>query len=80
MPLEALMVRVIGKAYRRSAGLGMEDMYGWGMPSMWNIITVLTVQLAVTGVIWAGFTAGTQWLAARWRASQSELAKEKSST
>jgi hypothetical protein len=80
MPLEALMVRVIGKAYRKSAGLSMEDIYGWGVPSLWNLITVLTVQLAVTGVIWAGFTAGTQWLAARWRARQNELAKGKPST
>ena len=81
MPLEALMVRVIGWAYRASAGLEMEDIYVWGIPSVGNLLAALTVQLAVTGVIWAGFTAGTQWLAARWRARQSEkTSKEISST
>jgi hypothetical protein len=68
MPLEALMVRVIGRAYRASAGLTADDMYLFGVPSVGNLLTVLAIQLVVTGVIWGGFTAGTQWLAARWRA------------
>lgn len=72
MPLEALMVRVIGRAYRASAGLEVEDMFVWAVPSVGNLLTALTLQLVVTGVIWAGFTAGTQWLAARWRASGTE--------
>jgi hypothetical protein len=81
MPLEALMVRVIGRAYRASAGLEMEDMFVWGVPSMGNLLAALAVQLVVTGVIWSGFTAGTQWLAARWRARGIEnTSKETSST
>jgi hypothetical protein len=81
MPLEALMVRVIGRTYRASAGLDMEDMFIWGLPSVGNLLTVLTAQLAITGVIWAGFTAGTQWLAARWRARGTEISnKEAPST
>jgi hypothetical protein len=83
MPLEALMVRVIGRAYRTSAGLGMEDMYplGHGFPSMGNLCSVLTVQLAVTGVIWAGFTVATQWWVSRRRAKLGEYdVKEASST
>jgi hypothetical protein len=83
MPLEALMVRVIGRAYRASAGLGVEDMYGpgSGLPSMGNLFSVLTVQLAVTGVIWAGFTVGTQWWTSRRRAKLAENAtKEALST
>jgi hypothetical protein len=72
MPLEAFMVRVIGRAYRASAGLRMEDMFIWGVPSVWNLTIALTVQLAVTGIIWAGFTAGTQRLAALWGARGTE--------
>lgn len=74
MPLEALMVRIIGRAYRASGGLEMDDMYLFGVPSVGNLLTVLTVQLVITGVIWGGFTAGTQWLAARWRTKAIEKA------
>ena len=70
MPVEALMVRVIGSAYRNSSGSGMEDMFavnsvirGWG-----NLFSVLSIQVAVTGVIWAGFTVGVQMWANRRRA------------
>jgi hypothetical protein len=80
MPLEALMVRVIGRAYRGSAGLGTEDMYRWGVPSVGNLCSALTVQLAITGVIWAGFTVGTQWWAVRRRAKLAEIAGKESSS
>jgi len=80
MPLEALMVRVIGRAYRASAGLGTEDMYQWGFPSVGNLVSVLTVQLALTGVIWAGFTIGTQWWAVRRRERLSETAGREASS
>ncbi|KAE9362927.1 hypothetical protein N431DRAFT_357093 [Stipitochalara longipes BDJ] len=70
MPLETLMVRVIGRAYRTSAGMEMDDMFIWGIPSLGNIVAALAVQLVVTGVIWTGYTAGAQWLAARWRSER----------
>jgi hypothetical protein len=70
MPLEAFMVRVIGRAYRASAGMEMDDMFTWGIPSVGNVFTAFAIQLVVTGVIWTGYTAGAQWLAARWRAER----------
>jgi hypothetical protein len=77
MPLEAVMVRIIGRAYRGSADLGMEDMYlvtpairGFG-----NLFPALAIQLFVTGCIWAGFTIGTHlWVTRREYLKQSILA------
>jgi len=80
MPLEALMVRVIGRAYRGSAGVGMEDMYRWGFPSLGNLASALTVQLAITGVIWAVFTVGTQWWAVKRRERLSESSGKEASS
>ena len=76
MPLEAVMVRVIGRAYRASAGLGMDDIYlvGPGIYGFANLFAVLTMQLAITGVAWAGFTIGTQ----RWAARRRTILAEKS--
>ncbi|KAG4434398.1 hypothetical protein IFR05_010131 [Cadophora sp. M221] len=70
MPLEAVMVRFIGRAYRASAGLPMDDIYPtrFVVRGVQNILSVLTMQLVVTGVTWAGFTIGTQYWAARKRA------------
>ena len=71
IPLEALMVRVIGSAYRTSAGLGVEDMFtlftpGSGRPSIGNLLAALAVQLVASSVLWAGFTiVSQQWIARR---------------
>lgn len=76
LPLDAIMVRVVGRAYRVSAGLGLGDMYGIE-PTIYafgNILSVLTIQLAVTGTVWAGFTLGTQWWATRNREALAEEA------
>lgn len=68
MPFEAFMVRVLGRAIRASSGSSAKDMY----PSLWifplglgttgagNIAAVLMLQLTITGVVWAGFTVGSQ--------------------
>ncbi|KAH9210993.1 hypothetical protein DL95DRAFT_342430 [Leptodontidium sp. 2 PMI_412] len=78
MPLEAVMVRLIGRAYRASAGLPMDDMYptGFVVRGVQNILSVLTMQLIVTGVTWAGFTIGTQYWAARKRAMLADKAAD----
>ncbi|CAG8956154.1 hypothetical protein HYFRA_00012071, partial [Hymenoscyphus fraxineus] len=68
MPFEAFMVRVLGHAIRASAGSSTKDMYpslftfplGLGMTGAGNIAAVLMLQLSVTGVVWAGFTVGSQ--------------------
>ncbi|TVY84777.1 hypothetical protein LSUE1_G001401 [Lachnellula suecica] len=65
MPLEALMVRCIGRLYRASAQTGVEDMYSLtsGFGGFANILSALTLQLGITGLVWAGFTVTTQWAA-----------------
>jgi hypothetical protein len=67
MPIEALLVRVIGRAYRWSAGLPATDMYpltstvrSLGLRGVGNIVSVLVLQLGVTGVVWIGFTVASQ--------------------
>jgi hypothetical protein len=67
MPLEAVMVRVIARAYRQSAGLGTSDIYRLRelVPAFETLFSAFTLQLAVTGMVWAGLTIGSQWWAAR---------------
>lgn len=67
MPIEAVMVRVIARAYRKSAGMGVSDLYHVGeyVPAIGNLFQAMTLQLAITGVIWAGFTVGAQFWAKR---------------
>lgn len=76
MPLEAVMVRVIARAYRASAGLPMEDLYptGFVVRGIQNIVSVLAMQLVVTGVAWAGFTVGSQYWARQNRVRMNEKA------
>ena len=82
MPLEAVMVRIIGRAYRMSAGLPMEDLCpagyinGFAIRGVQNILSALAMQLVVTGITWAGFTIGTQYWAARKRAMLAEKAAD----
>ena len=67
MPLEAVMVRIIARAYRQSAGLSTSDIYRLRelVPAFETLFSAFTLQLAVTGVVWAGFSVGSQWWAAR---------------
>lgn len=67
MPFEAIMVRLLAKAYRESAGLGVRDLYAVGphisSSSLGNLASIVGMQVVVTGIIWAGFTVGSQvWL------------------
>lgn len=67
MPLEAVMARIIARAYRQSAGLGTSDIYRLTelVPAFELLFSVFTLQVAVTGIAWAGFTLGSQWWASR---------------
>lgn len=67
MPLEAVMVRVISRAYRLSAGSSVSDLYGLRdpVPAFENLLSAFTLQLAITGVVWVGFTVGSQWWTSR---------------
>lgn len=59
IPLEAVMVRVVARAYRQDAGLGLADMYRIGTVK-WSLARGLfgafALQVVLTGAIWAGFT------------------------
>lgn len=66
LPLEALMVRVIARAYRQSAGSSMSDLYEIFsvrdlLPASSNILGAFAVQVVVTGIVWSAFTVGSQW-------------------
>ncbi|RKF71187.1 hypothetical protein GcC1_105001 [Golovinomyces cichoracearum] len=65
LPVEALMVRLVGAAYRASAGLNLIDQYEIGLRprGFANLCFAYTLQLTITGVIWGGFTFLTNWYA-----------------
>lgn len=89
LPIEAVMMRVIGRSYRASAGLGVADMYemSWfpnlGVQGYENVVSVMALQIVVTGVVWAGVVGASAWYAERKRAAyaaeraEREAAKEK---
>lgn len=68
-PIEALMVRMIGKAYRVSAGTDVFDIYPVRPRDFvfGHLTLAFGLQLVVTGIVWAGFTTVTQWWAAHRR-------------
>ena len=63
MPSEAVMIRLIGRGYRKAVGLAVDDMWGFAPVfrtlSFSNLLPVLGIQVVVTGVVWAGFTLAT---------------------
>ncbi|KAI0999877.1 hypothetical protein K3495_g8321 [Podosphaera aphanis] len=63
VPLEALVLRVVGRAYRTSAGLRIDDLHSPSMrPHVFgNLIIAWTLQFAIGGTIWCGVTACTDW-------------------
>jgi hypothetical protein len=55
LPLELVMVNVVGRAYRRSAGLPTSDMgLSWG--NVGNALILHMGEMVITGVLWAGYT------------------------
>jgi hypothetical protein len=71
LPLEAVMVGAIARAYRQDAGLGVADLYSIGALKGFlgrrSLVGVFTLQVILTGAIWAGFTVTSQWLVSRGR-------------
>jgi hypothetical protein len=69
IPLEAIMVRTLARAYRRSAGLGTTDLFA-GRAIPWrtvpNVIAVHATELAVTAGVWATFTIVSQAMAGKY--------------
>lgn len=65
IPIEALMVRTVGTFYRVSANLRIDDQYDISLRprGFVNLLVTWTLQLTITGVIWAGFTMCTNWYA-----------------
>jgi hypothetical protein len=84
LPLEALMVRMIGSAYRTSGGMAIDDLFPNSFSlkgvSFGNIFSAFNIQLAVTGVVWAGFTLGAQWYAMREREKLEENSENENPT
>ncbi|QSZ29823.1 hypothetical protein DSL72_004341 [Monilinia vaccinii-corymbosi] len=71
-PLEAMMLRLIGRAYGNIVGIGLTDFYeiGFQMPSMKHLISSWAFQFIATGIIWGGFTLATEYLAHRKKIDQ----------
>ena len=69
LPLESVMARVVARAYRQDAGLGVSDLYTVGAVKGFlgrrSLVGVFTLQVVLTGAIWAGFTLTTEWLTRR---------------
>ncbi|KAH8804553.1 hypothetical protein F5884DRAFT_417811 [Xylogone sp. PMI_703] len=64
LPLEAAMVRVVGKAFKARTGAESSNFYtpGNGIHGAGNLFGAFAVQLVVTGAVWAGMTMTTQWM------------------
>ncbi|RFU36071.1 hypothetical protein B7463_g211, partial [Scytalidium lignicola] len=67
LPLEAAMVRVVGKAFKGRSGMGSHNFYvlGEGIHGLGNLFAAFAVQLIVTGAVWTGMTVATQWMIKR---------------
>ncbi|KAI9046450.1 hypothetical protein LZ554_009199 [Drepanopeziza brunnea f. sp. 'monogermtubi'] len=82
LPVEAYVMRKIGRAFRASAGAGTGDMYPVGprVHGVGNLLAVFAAQLVATGVVWAGFTLVTQWGAERRRRRRQAQEDQEGST
>ncbi|KAL3426824.1 hypothetical protein PVAG01_00333 [Phlyctema vagabunda] len=65
LPLEAMMVRFIGRAARTSVGLDFSDLYPVIplVPGFSKLLSAFAIQLAVAGTIWMTTTFAAQLLA-----------------
>lgn len=81
MPIEAIMVRLVGRAYRQAAGHAVDDM--WEVApilrtlSFQNLLPAVGMQVVLTGVVWAGFTFTTHVWSTRKRAQLEAEAKKR---
>ncbi|EPQ64325.1 Bgt-2369 [Blumeria graminis f. sp. tritici] len=67
MPIEALMVRFIGRAYRINNAFSVEDIFepNLRITGFSNLMMAYTLQSAITGVIWGLITFSTNRYAIR---------------
>lgn len=78
IPLEAVMVRIIGRAYLQNSGLSLSSFYEVfafkdAIPAWRNLVGAFAIQVVATGVIWAGFTLGSQ----RWAGKRRSNAEDR---
>ncbi|APA09182.1 hypothetical protein sscle_04g039520 [Sclerotinia sclerotiorum 1980 UF-70] len=66
-PLEALMIRFIGRAYGNRVGIDLADFYeiGFQMPSLKHLVASWAFQFIATGLVWSGFTLAIEYIANR---------------
>ncbi|TGO10393.1 hypothetical protein BTUL_0136g00140 [Botrytis tulipae] len=64
-PLEAIMLRFVGRAYGNKVGISLGNFYeiGFQMPSLKHLISSWAFQFIVTGIVWAGFTFVIEYVA-----------------
>lgn len=78
LPMEALMVRLIARAYQASAGLSVDDIYSMnGLPhGFLNLLSAFCMQAAISGLVWMGFT----WSSQKWVAHDRRRASKEAGT
>lgn len=71
-PLDALMLRFIGRAYGKKIGISLADFYeiGLHMPSLKLLMSSWSFQFIATGIVWSGFTLAIEYLANRKKTEQ----------
>lgn len=60
MPMETVMVRVLAHMYQRRVGgstVGMWPLFSFSWRSVGNVLVIHAAEVALLGVIWAGFNA-----------------------
>lgn len=77
IPLEAIMVRIIGRAYLQSGGSSVSNLYEIFsfrdvLPAWQSILGGFAIQVAVTGVVWGAFTFGAMRLTAKKKPKKDE--------
>ncbi|KAI9648730.1 hypothetical protein NHQ30_003370 [Ciborinia camelliae] len=63
-PIEAIMLRVIGRSYGNKVGVSLVDFYEicFQMPSLNHLISSWAFQFIATGIVWGGFTLAIEYL------------------
>lgn len=81
VPMEAVMVRFVGRVYRQAMGLPVDDL--WDVAPVLrslnfsNLLPAIGLQVVSTGVVWAGFILTTHIWSTRKRAQMEAEAKKR---
>lgn len=77
-PLEAVMLRFIGRSFGKRVGISLMDFYeiGFQMPSLKHLVCSWAFQFIATGIVWAGFTFVIEYVADR----KKKIEQEKSAS